>query len=464
MTSLNNEKAAQSSPDVLPNKIKIAQSEENKGADVLKLDDDVGAGMLPAAFSAVAKSLHVTKEQASYLTTTYTLLCGLTPLLVTPYVNLYGRRPAYIIFTLITLVSNIGSAYAATYAGLIASRVFVGLGSSVALAIGGATICDMFFQGQRGTMVGFYALALTNGPHFGPIAGGYVALNMGWRWIFKFNAIFQGCILVLILFSLPETLYSREDFSNLEQRGYWARISFRGKVLDRRLTWDSFASNFRMLRYWAVLLPCVYYMTSNTYGSILFVLTSSSITEDLYNFNTGQNGLLLGVPLTLGCLLGEACTGWISDSLINRYAKRHGGYRKPEVRLHLAFLGLLVPVGLVIHGVCVQTRQPWIALAVGITVTSIGNQAATTLTYAYCTDCYKPQAAEISTLINMFRNVFAFTVGFYLLDFGQGSGFGVAWGTFAAINFVSWLPLLVLIRRGETIRKGQGVPNLHQDL
>lgn len=42
----------------------------------------------------------------------------------------------------------------------------------------------MFFQGERGTYLGFYALALTNGPHFGPIAGGYLALNLGWRWIF----------------------------------------------------------------------------------------------------------------------------------------------------------------------------------------------------------------------------------------------------------------------------------------
>ena len=57
----------------------------------------VGAGMVPAAFSPIARSLHVTKQEASYLTTTYTLFGGLTPLLITPYVNLYGRRPAYIV-------------------------------------------------------------------------------------------------------------------------------------------------------------------------------------------------------------------------------------------------------------------------------------------------------------------------------------------------------------------------------
>ena len=190
----------------------------------------------------------------------------------------------------------------------------------------------------------------------------------------------------------------------------------------------------------------------------------SSIASELYHFNTAQTGLLIGVPLTIGCLIGEACTGWISDLLINRYAKRHNGYRKPETRLYLAPIALLLPVGVIIHGVCVQNKTPWIGLAVGEVVASIGVQAATTLTYAYCTDCYKPQSAEISTLINAFRNLYAFTLGFYALPFGKADGFGVAWGTLAAVNFVAWLPLLVLIWKGEEIRKRQGTPRMHVDL
>ncbi|OAG36750.1 hypothetical protein AYO21_09023 [Fonsecaea monophora] len=423
-----------------------------------------GAGMVPAAFGVIAKDFGVTHQQASYLTTSYTLFGGITPLLLTPYVNMYGRRPAYLIFTLIAIGANVGSGYASTYAREIVSRCFVGIGASVALAIGGATICDMFFQGERGKYMGFYALAVTNGPHFGPIAGGYIALNLGWRWIFFINAIIFGVVLAIFLVSFPETLFSRTDFSKLENQSYWHKMAFRGKVLDRKLSLSDFSANFKMLQYVAITIPCIYYMTTNTYGSIVFVLTASSITERLYDFNTAQNGLLLGIPLTLGCLIGESCTGWISDQLINRYARRHDGYRKPEARLYLCFLGLFLPAGLIIHGLCVNNETPWIGLAVGMTVASIGVQAGTTLTYAYCTDCYKPQAAEVSTIINLFRQIFAFTIGFYALPFGEGVSFGAAWGTFASINFVTWLGLLVLIWKGEKIRKAQGEPNLHKDL
>jgi MFS family permease len=273
-----------------------------------------------------------------------------------------------------------------------------------------------------------------------------------------------GAILAVIIVSFPETLFSRTDFSKLENLSYWNKFAFRGKVLDRQLRMSDFLNDFKMLKYWTILIPCVYYMTANTYGSILLVLTASHITQSLYGFDTSQTGILLGVPLTIGCLIGESCTGWVSDWLINRYARRHNGYRKPEARLYLCFLGLFLPAGLIIHGVCVSNRTPWIGLAIGMVVTSIGVQAATTLVYTYLSDCYKPQAAEVLTLVNLFRQMFAFAVGFYALPFGEKAGFGVAWGTFAAIHLLTWIPVMLLIWKGEGIRKWQGLPKLHQDL
>jgi hypothetical protein len=273
-----------------------------------------------------------------------------------------------------------------------------------------------------------------------------------------------AAVLVVFIFTFPETLFSRTEFSNLENRTYWQKLAFQKKVVDRPLHLTDFLNNFKMLKYVAIVIPCVYYMTTNTYGSLLFILTMPSISAELYHFNTAQTGLLIGIPLTIGCLMGESCTGWISDWMINRYAARHNGYRKPEVRLHLAFLSLFLPAGLIIHGVCVEKKAPWIAVAIGMVVTSIGVQAGTTLTYSYCSDCYKPQAAEVSTIINLFRFTYAFTIGFYALPFGHGSGFGVAWGTFAAVNFVTWLPLVFLIWKGEKIRESQGLPDLHKDL
>lgn len=90
-----------------------------------------------------------------------------------------------------------------------------------------------------------------------------------------------------------------------------------------------------------------------------------------------------------------------------------------------------------------------------MTVASIGVQAATTLTYTYCSDCYKPQAAEVLTLVNLFRQIFAFSIGFDALPFGEKDGFDVAWGTCAALQFAAWLPLLILIWKGKLFGSGK---------
>jgi hypothetical protein len=44
------------------------------------------------------------------------------------------------LFTLIAIASNIGSGYASTYARIIVARCASGIGASVALSIGGATV------------------------------------------------------------------------------------------------------------------------------------------------------------------------------------------------------------------------------------------------------------------------------------------------------------------------------------
>jgi MFS family permease len=53
--------------------------------------------MVPPTFGTLAQKFGVTSQQASYFTTVYILFTGFVPLIVTPFVNIYGRRPAYLV-------------------------------------------------------------------------------------------------------------------------------------------------------------------------------------------------------------------------------------------------------------------------------------------------------------------------------------------------------------------------------
>ena len=339
-----------------------------------------GAALVNPAYTAMAADLGVSVQEASYSLTTFILFSGVTPMFVVPLTNIYGRRIHYLTFTLLAIVSNIGSGAASTYGGLITGRVFNGIGSSIPVGLGAATICDMFTQGERGLPLGFFALLVTNATHISPIAGGFIAENLSWRWDFYIVAIILSAFWILSIFTFPETLFSREDFSIIEKKKtYVSRMFYVGRVLDRRLTLRDFLAPFYMIKYVAVFLPCIFYCTLNTYASALFALTGSHIFSVVYKFNLGQVGLIMGVPLTIGCMIGEGSAGWLSDYLISAYGRRHDSYRKPEVRLWLAPLCLTAPVGAIMFGVFLQQDRAWIAPAIGMGIAGYGLQIGTTM-------------------------------------------------------------------------------------
>lgn len=214
----------------------------------------------------------------------------------------------------------------------------------------------------------------------------------------------QAGLLVVVIFTLPETLFSRRDHTNLEERSYVQKLLFHGKVLDRKIKSRDFIGSLRMARYAAVFFPAAWYMTANTYGSALFAVTGAHLAAKVYGFQLEQIGLFMGVPLTIGNIIGEALSGWVSDVIINSYAKRHNGYRKPEARLYLIPLTTLLAVGTATYGYCIQSGKPWIDAAVVMAIAGVGMQVGTTMIYTYTTDSYKPQSGEIGAIINLFKS------------------------------------------------------------
>lgn len=143
-----------------------------------------------------------------------------------------------------------------------------------------------------------------------------------------------------------------------------------------------------MLKYVAIVIPAIYYMTCFGYGTVLFALTGASLFAEFYQFNLWKTGLVLSIPLLVGCFIGEANAGWLTDWMVRRHARRNDGHLKPEARLNAMWIGLLVPVGIIIEGVCFShhTTAHWIGPAFGMGIACLGLQAATTVVYAYTTD------------------------------------------------------------------------------
>lgn len=273
---------------------------------------------------------------------------------------------------------------------------------------------------------------------------------------------------MITLFLLPETLFPRKSVDSATERSYTDLLLFRQTRLNRKLRPKDFVRPLSMARYVCVVVPALYYMTCFGYGSVIFAQTGSAVFSEFYHFNTAQTGLMLSIPLLVGCLIGEANAGWFTDWMVYRYAKRHGGKRIPEPRLDALWFALCIPVGLIIQGVCISHAEltSWVGNAFGMGIASLGLQVATTVTYAYCTDCYKPQSPEISGLLNVFRQVFSAVISFYAIPLASAIQYQYAWLVFAMINLLFLVPMLWLRFRGERIRAGtwQSPPTFHNDI
>ena len=115
----------------------------------------MGGGLINAAYVPMSKELGVSVQQASIVATPFILFTGVTPMALAPFASVYGRRNLYLVvedlvmaqelmmvqvFILIASVSNIGSGAAATYGGVIVGRIFCGIGASLPLGLGAATV------------------------------------------------------------------------------------------------------------------------------------------------------------------------------------------------------------------------------------------------------------------------------------------------------------------------------------
>ena len=203
---------------------------------------------------------------------------------------------------------------------------------------------------------------LTNGSHLAPIIGGLLGQYCGWRWTFKFAAICDAVMVIVVFFCLPETLYSRKTTiettdklvvdGHLTMKTYLSRLSLYNKTPELDLQLKHFVwPSIKMAKYPSVLFPALYYAAQYGFASILPAVTVAHIFQEFFHWNTLDIGLGYGAALTIGASLGELAGGMVVDSIIKRARARNGGRPPdPEVRLQAIWTGeILLPVGRPTH-------------------------------------------------------------------------------------------------------------------
>ncbi len=108
----------------------------------------------------------------------------------------FGRKN-YFVFSLVGFTgSSVLCGLAPNLGFLIAARVLQGIAGGGLLAKAQSVVFESFAPHERGAAQGIFGLGVIAGPALGPVLGGWLTDQMGWRWIFFINVPF-GILAVL---------------------------------------------------------------------------------------------------------------------------------------------------------------------------------------------------------------------------------------------------------------------------
>ena len=98
------------------------------------------------------------------------------------------------------------------------AHVLAGLGAAPFEAMVAISVADVWFAHERGSKLGGYVFGLAFGSFIGPICAGYISVNQGWRWIYRWGAILTSILLLLFYFTFEETCFVRNIHEQEGQR------------------------------------------------------------------------------------------------------------------------------------------------------------------------------------------------------------------------------------------------------
>ncbi|KAF9767960.1 Efflux pump fub11 [Fusarium sp. DS 682] len=408
--------------------------------------------------ASILMEFHVSTEVAILGISMFVVGFAIGPLLWAPLSELYGRQIPFFISFMALTAFNAGAAGAPTMAALIVLRFFAGSFGSSPLTNAGGVIADMFDARERGLATALFAMAPFLGPTIGPIAGGFLGEQEGWRWVEGMTAIFTGTIWIVNSLVIPET------YGPYILRRRAAIISKRtGKVyiskVDVGRPQTTIITQFKtaIIRPWVLLFKEPIVLLTSLYMGIIYGTLYLCFAAFPIVFQKGRGwsagiGGLAFIGVAVGMLF--AVTGTILDQKrYERAAKAAGGHAPPEARLPPSLIGsILIPVGLFWFAWTNGKDVHWIVSIIGSAFFACGLVSVFLSLLNYLIDSYVIFAASVLAANSILRSLFG--AAFPLFTTYMFHDLGIHWASsIPAFLAAACVPFPFLFYKyGETIR------------
>ena len=170
----------------------------------------LGSTIVLPALSSISDDFNVDASVTNLSVALYMLSMSIFPLWWSSFSELLGRRTIFIFsFALFTFWAVL-CAISQSIGMFIVMRLLSGGASASVQAVGAGVIADLWIPKERGRAMGIFFLGPLCGPMFGPIIGGALTQDLGWRSTQWFLVVYGGLMTVALVFFLPETLPIRQ--------------------------------------------------------------------------------------------------------------------------------------------------------------------------------------------------------------------------------------------------------------
>ena len=187
-------------PVLTPTRIRLTLLGVMLGMLLAMLDNAIVGTALPTIVGDLGGLKHL-----SWVVTAYTLATAVSTPVWGKFGDLRGRKNVFLAAIVVFITGSILSGAAQTMIELIAFRALQGLGAG-GLAVGAfAIIADLVSPRERGRYQGMTASVMAVGTIGGPLLGGVITTDLGWRWAFYINVPLGALAFIWCQVMLPRS-------------------------------------------------------------------------------------------------------------------------------------------------------------------------------------------------------------------------------------------------------------------
>lgn len=302
--------------------------------------------ILGAVQTKIQPEFHLSDTELGFIISSFLLIYGLATFPLGIWADKGVRKNIVAACVGIWSIATALAGFTHNFIQLLLTRSALGIGEAGYAPASLSMIGDYFPKSVRGRMLSYWSIGNVVGTAIGQIAGGIIAVTLGWRWAFFFVGI-PGLIAAFLIWRAVEPergAYDRVD----EEAGEDAS---EGEVVGHSLgtnVWQTFKQIAHIPTYWILLgsfIASFFIVGAATGWITTYIVRDFKLTE-------AQAGLVSGLTLAAGSITGTILGGWLGDSLQKR---------RPQGRLIISTISFLLGAPLTLIALTFHSIYPFVA-------------------------------------------------------------------------------------------------------